>query len=246
MKLAISGKGGTGKTTLSAGLARVFASEGYRVYAIDADPDANLASMLGITEEIKPLIELEDIIAERVGAKGGIFTLNPDVDDILEDYAVEHDGVNFLRMGSIKAASSACYCPENSFLRSIINSLVFYRDEVVIMDMGAGIEHLTRGTAAGVDWMLVVCEPSRISIETAGVIDRLAREAGIARVGFIGNKIRTERERQYLREHLPGEILALVDYDETLLESGLEAVEDDHPPMLQQARVVFERLTDKA
>ncbi len=243
MKLAISGKGGTGKTTLSAGLAQVFASEGYRVYAIDADPDANLASMLGITEKVRPLIDLEEIIAERVGEKGGIFTLNPQVDDILENYAVQKGGINFLRMGSIKAASSACYCPENSFLRSIINSLVFSRDEVVIMDMGAGIEHLTRGTAAGVDWMLVVCEPSRISIETAEVIDGLVREAGVSKVGFIGNKIRSDRERTFLRENLPGEILALVDYDDILLERGLATAGKEEPPVLAEARTIFEALT---
>lgn len=243
MKIAVSGKGGTGKTTLSATLARVFADRGYRVYAIDADPDANLASMLGIRGEIRPLIELQDIIDERVGGQGGVFTLNPDVDDILEDYAVEHDGIQFLQMGAIKRANTACYCPENSFLRSIVNSLVFTRDEVVIMDMGAGIEHLTRGTATGVDIFLVVAEPSRISIETAEVIKSLVLQAGVSRIGFVGNKIRSDRERKFLEDNLPGDVVALLEYDDSLLEQGLEEDSAVQPALYQQVEALYERLT---
>ncbi len=245
MKIAVSGKGGTGKTTLAAALARVFADRGYRVYAIDADPDANLASMLNIRDEIKPLIELQDIIDERVGGQGGVYTLNPDVDDILEDYAVEHDGIRFLQMGAIKRAESACYCPENSFLRSIVNSLVFTRDEVVIMDMGAGIEHLTRGTATGVDIMLVVAEPSRISIETAEVIKGLALEAGVSRIGFVGNKIRSDRERQFLSDNLPGEVVALVEYDDALLEHGLGQDLGPQPTLYREVEALYDRLTQE-
>lgn len=245
MKIAVSGKGGTGKTTLSATLARVFADKGYKVYAIDADPDANLASMLGIREKVKPLIELQDIIDERVGGQGGVYTLNPDVDDILEDYAVEHDGIRFLQMGTVKRANSACYCPENSFLRSIVNSLVFTRNEVVIMDMGAGIEHLTRGTATGVDIILVVAEPSRISVETAEVIKGLAKEAGVSRIGFVGNKIRTDRERQFLADNLPGEVVALVEYDDTLLEHGLEEDSGVQHALYRETETLFDRLTQE-
>ena len=217
MKIAISGKGGTGKTTFSAHLARVFVDRGYNVYAVDADPDANLAFMLDIKEEVKPLSQLEEVIQDRVGGDGGMFSLNPEVDDVLQEYSIQQDGISFLRMGSVKKASSSCYCAENSFLRAVLNSLVFRSDDAVILDMGAGIEHLTRGTAAGVDVMLVVCEPTPVSVETAHVIEGLADEAGIGEVAFIGNKIMNERQKEFLRENLPETPLAFVNYDETLL-----------------------------
>ncbi len=221
MKIAISGKGGTGKTTISASLALSLAEDGFRVYAIDADPDANLASLLGIEEKVKPLAELEEIIKKKVGGEGGLFTLNPEVDDVLEDYAVDFKGIKFLQMGGIKKANSSCYCRENSFLKAVIDTLLFEKDEIVIMDMGAGIEHLTRGTSRGVDLMLVVCEPTVISMETAGNVKKLALEAGIPRVGFVGNKVKNEAEREFLTRNLPGEILALIPYDDLLLEKSL-------------------------
>jgi len=223
MKLAISGKGGTGKTTISASLAHFFAGDGYKVYTIDADPDANLASMLGITEEVKPLAELKEVIADKVGGQNGIFTLNPDVSDVLKDYTVDHKGLKFIQMGRVKRANSSCYCPENSFLRAVIDTLVFNREEVVIMDMGAGIEHLTRGTSRGVDLMLIACEPTNISLETAEVIKNLALESGISRVIFVGNKIRTEEEKEFMKESLPDEEVIFIDYDIQLLKSGREA-----------------------
>ncbi len=220
MKLAVSGKGGVGKTTISASIARYLETEGYQVYAIDSDPDANLAAMLGIDGDIKPLVELEEIIKEKVGEKGGLYTLNPDVDDVLDDYAIKKNNLNFLRMGEVKKASSSCYCPENSFLRAIMNSLVFKRDEAVVLDMGAGIEHLTRGTSAGVDLMLIVCEPSKISVETAHTIEELARESGIKKIGFIGNKIRTEEEKKQLQDELNSELLGIIPFKEELLSAG--------------------------
>lgn len=234
MKLAISGKGGVGKTTIAASLAHYLKDQGYQVYAIDADPDANLAQMLGIEAEVKPLVELKDIIEEKVGEKGGLFTLNPDVDDVVEDYALEHEGLRFLRMGKVKNASSACYCPENSFLRAIINSLVFTREEAVILDMGAGIEHLTRGTASGVDLMLIVCEPSRISLETGNTIEGLAREAGIPRIAYIANKVRSEKEKGFLEQQLGEKLAAIISYDEELL---LQGITDAERPKLLTAEM---------
>ena len=220
MKLAVSGKGGVGKTTIAASIARYLEAEGYQVYAIDSDPDANLAAMLGIEGKIKPLVELENIIKDKVGEKGGLYTLNPDVDDVLEEYSIKKNNLSFLRMGEVKKASSSCYCPENSFLRAIMNSLVFKRDEAVVLDMGAGIEHLTRGTSAGVDLMLIICEPSRISVETAHTIEGLAREAGIKKIGFIGNKIRSDEEKEQLENELGSELLGIIPFKEELLTAG--------------------------
>ncbi len=244
MKIAVSGKGGTGKTTLSASLARTFAENGYDVYAIDADPDANLAAVLGIYEPVRPLIDLEELIEERVGGSAGMFTLNPDVDDVLDEYSTSHDGIRFLRMGSVKAASSACYCPENSFLRSVLNSLVFTRNEVVIMDMGAGIEHLTRGTAAGVDVMLIMVEPTRISMQTAEVIEGLAREAGVGEIRVVANKIRSDREREIVAGELGDKLIASVDFDDTLLERALDAG-DEESPGLAAADDIFRELVSR-
>ncbi len=221
MKLAVSGKGGVGKTTIAASIARFLEDEGYQVYAIDGDPDANLAAMLDIEENIKPLVELEDLIREKVGEKGGLYTLNPDVDDVLDEYAVKKGKINFLRMGEVKKASSSCYCPENSFLRAIMNSLVFKRDEAVVLDMGAGIEHLTRGTSAGVDLMIIVCEPSRISLETAQTIRDLAEEAGIEKFVYIANKVREEKEAELIAEELGTDLLGTISFKEELLTSGL-------------------------
>jgi len=176
MKIAISGKGGVGKTLLAASLSQIFAWAGYSVIAIDADPDANLASTLGYPnpEEITPISELGDLIEERTGMKpgqsGAFFKLNPKVDDLPEDYSVKLDGIKLMVMGRIKRGGTGCYCPEGALLQALLSHLLIHRDEVVILDMEAGIEHLARGTAKSVDRLIVVVEPGRRSIETAGTI----------------------------------------------------------------------------
>ncbi len=242
MKIALSGKGGTGKTTIAASLALTFARHGYQVYAIDADPDANLAQLLGVNEPLSPLVELEEVIEERVGGEGGLFALNPEVDDVLDDYSLEVEGVRLLRMGAVKQANSSCYCRENSFLKAVVDSLLFSREEVVIMDMGAGIEHLTRGTSRGVDLMLVVCEPSRISLQTAKTVSNLALEAGVPRVFYLGNRIRSEREREFLEKELGEELLVSFAYDSLLLEKGLNDSAEIY--VLEETEELFHHITE--
>jgi CO dehydrogenase maturation factor len=167
MKIAISGKGGVGKTTISAGLVKLFSNKGHRVYAVDADPDVSLGTTLGLsTEEVEsltPLVEMKEVIQEKSQGGGAFFALNPRVDDVIEQYSIKIGNISFLRMGGIKQGGSACYCKENSFLNSVLNTLLFEQDDVVILDMSAGIEHLTRGTSDGVDLMLIVTEPTRVS-----------------------------------------------------------------------------------
>jgi CO dehydrogenase maturation factor len=212
LKIAITGKGGVGKTTLAGLLARLYAAEGRSVLAVDADPDANLASALGIPPEAAsralPLAEQSDLIEQRTGSRpgspGGMFSLNPKVDDIPEAYSIRHEGVRLLVVGKSKEAGSGCYCPENVLLRRLISHLILRSDEVVILDMEAGIEHLTRGTAGSVNAFIVVVEPGQRSMQTARQIETLARGLGVKEVFVVGNKIRQESEKDFILRHLEG------------------------------------------
>lgn len=226
MKLAVSGKGGVGKTTVSANLAYCMRDAGYQVFAIDADPDLSLGTVLGVPaeeiEKLQPVVEMRSMIAERTAGDGSFYVLNPEVDDILDQFSIETNGIKFLKMGAIKSGGSSCYCLENTFLNSLINSIVLKRKEAVLLDMGAGIEHLTRGTSRGVDFLVIVTEPSVVSLETAAVTRKLAEEIGIERICYVGNKIRREAEIRFLEENLPAEsILGTISYNEYLLDRAM-------------------------
>ena len=226
MKLAVSGKGGVGKTTIAAGLVQSFAHTHKLVYAIDGDPDACLAAALGIPEDVanrlKPIAEMKDLINSR-GGSGSFYLLNPKVDDVPEQYAYRLRNIRFLRMGEVKKGGADCYCRENTFLQALIASLLLDRGEVVVMDMGAGIEHLSRGTAKGVDLMLVVVEPNRNSINTARNVIKMAGDLGIKKTRVVGNKIRFDREREFITSSFqPGELLELIRFNEDVWGSALE------------------------
>jgi len=220
MKIAISGKGGVGKTLLAAFLSQTFAASGYSVIAIDADPDANLAATLGFPnpEKITPISELNDLIEERVGVRpgtsGSFFKLNPKVDDLPENYSVKMDGIRIMSMGRIKRGGTGCYCPEGALLQALISHLLLQRDEVVILDMEAGIEHLSRGTTKAVDMLIIVVEPGRRSLETAETIKNLAQDLGLRHIAAVGNKIRSEADKEFIKSNLPGiEIIGFINYD---------------------------------
>lgn len=229
MKVAITGKGGVGKTTVSALLAQAFSRAGRRVLAVDADPNSTLAACLGFPnpDKITPLSEMVDLIEERTGVKpgtqGAVFKLNPRVDDIPSQFAVEHDGISLLRMGAIKNGGAGCFCPENAFLRNLLLHLFLADRDVLIVDMEAGLEHLGRATVAGVDWLVVVVEPSRQSTETAKRIELLAGQIGITRIGVIGNKCRGDAEKEFIQQAIGSlPLLGVIPYDDDLRRAELE------------------------
>jgi CO dehydrogenase maturation factor len=212
MKVAVTGKGGVGKTTVSAALARCWRDQGLGVVAVDADPDANLAGTLGYRgPEITPLVKLKALIEERVGGGegwGGFLKMNPKVDDIPAEFGVVVDGIRVLVMGTIERGRRGCACPENILLRETLNHLVLRQRECVVVDMEAGIEHLGRGTAEGVDRMLVVVEPGWASLETAARAASLARDLGIRDVRAVANKISGGGDLEFIRANLRGLPLA--------------------------------------
>jgi CO dehydrogenase maturation factor len=231
MKLAVSGKGGVGKTTFSALLIRTLNAQGKRVLAIDADPDANLAAALGIpdAEKIVPIAEMKELIFERTeaqpGSIGGFFKLNPKVDDLPDSLSAKLENIKLMRLGGVKKGGGGCICPESTLLRALMLHIVLARDEVVVMDMEAGIEHLGRATASAVDKLIVVVEPGRRSMDTAGHIKKLASEIGLKNIGLVGNKIRGQKDEEFLRKHLSDfEFLGFIRQDEALIEADLDGV----------------------
>jgi CO dehydrogenase maturation factor len=233
MKIALTGKGGVGKTTVSALLCHLFASEGKKVIAVDADPDANLALAIGIPiseiEKVKPIAELTELIEERTGAKpgssGGIFKINPRVDDIPEGFGYKTGNITALIMGKSKFAASGCYCPEHALLRRLLKHLIIDRDEIVIVDMEAGIEHLTRGTAEGVDAFIVVVEPGQRSIQTATAVKDLAAGLGIKKVFALANKVRKEQDVSFIKNSLPDiELLGSLSFNESIMDSDISGL----------------------
>jgi CO dehydrogenase maturation factor len=229
MKLAISGKGGVGKTTFAALLIRSLNRDGRRVLAIDADPDANLAAALGIADadKITPIADMKDLVFERTGAQpgsiGGYFSLNPKVDDLPEALSAKLENIKLMRLGGVSKGGAGCICPESSLLKALVRHVVLQRDEVVVMDMEAGIEHLGRATAKAVDKLIVVVEPGRRSIDTAGHIKQLASEIKLNNIAVVGNKIRGPKDEAFLKEHLDGfEFLGFLPFDDALIEADLQ------------------------
>jgi CO dehydrogenase maturation factor len=251
MKLAISGKGGVGKTTFSSLLIRALNAEGKRILAIDADPDANLAAAVGIddVDRITPISEMKDLIYERTDAQpgsiGGYFKLNPKVDDLPDKLSARFENIKLMRLGGVKKGGAGCICPESTLLKVLVMHIVLARDEVVVMDMEAGIEHLGRGTAKAVDKLIVVVEPGRRSIETAGHIRRLASEIKLDRIALVGNKVRGETDEKFLRENLPDfEFLGFLPYSDALIEADLNGKSpyDVNSPARETVQEMIKRL----
>jgi len=252
MKIALTGKGGVGKSTLAAMIARVLRDRGDRVVAIDADPDMNLATLFDISteREITPIVEMKELIAERTGTEVGqpapFYTMNPKVDDIPEKFWVDQNGIKLLVMGTVQRGGGGCACPENAFLKSLLGHMMIARQEWVILDMEAGIEHLGRGTALGVDYMLVVVEPNRTSTVTAHRIQKLAADIGIKKVRVVGNKVQKQSEEDLIRKACQGlEILGFLPLSEQIrrISTGEVSLEQVDKKTLVPVQALLKRLT---
>jgi CO dehydrogenase maturation factor len=231
IKLAVTGKGGVGKTTVSSLLCKAFIDSGYSVLAVDADPDANLATAIGFKEEIdiQPLTEMKELIEERTGAKpgsvGSFFKLNPKVDDLPEKLWKEKNGIKLLRMGTVKKGGGGCICPESAMLKTMVQNLLLFRKEAVIMDMEAGIEHLGRATAQAVNPLIVVVEPGKRSMETARQIKSLAEDIQLRNIAIIANKVRSQKCTDFLKKEagdIP--ILGFLPFNDDVLKADMEGL----------------------
>ncbi|MFZ5518330.1 MAG: AAA family ATPase [Candidatus Zhuqueibacterota bacterium] len=254
MKLAISGKGGVGKTTLAAALSLLLVRRGHKVLALDADPDANLASALGLSAEqqaqIVPISRQVALIEARTGAKvkqyGQIFKLNPEVSDIAGSYAVTHRGVNLLVLGAVQQGGGGCACPENILIKALVTDLVLFKNETLIMDMEAGIEHLGRGTARGVDSLLIVLEPGLSSVESTRRIMNLAAEIGLKDIRLVANKVAGQRDEEFIRRAFPdASILGFIPYTSEIREAdrpGATLLDSIRPELLSIFETILNRL----
>jgi CO dehydrogenase maturation factor len=253
MKIAVTGKGGVGKTTLSAVLCRLYAAEGKKVLAVDADPDANLGSALGFSPEelagITPISEMGELIAERTGTNnenfGKLFKINPKVDDIPDRFSLAKNGIKLLLMGSVETGGGGCVCPEHVLLKRLITHLVISRDEVVIMDMEAGLEHLGRGTAEMMDRFIVVIEPGERSIQTLQKLKPLAAQLGITKIGVAANKLHGQEDEDFIKSRIPGaELLGFIHYSEDTASADRKGVSpfDNGGTVIEDIKKIKEKL----
>ena len=253
LKIAVGGKGGVGKTTITSLIARAIAASNKdtKVIAIDADPVANLAAGLGIDESqpITPVSELSDLIAERTGAKpgtmGGFFTLNPKVDDIPDRFSIEKDGVKLLVMGTVQTGGSGCICPEATILKALMNHLVLARNEVVVMDMEAGIEHLGRATSGSVDALIVVVNPGKRSRVAADKIRKLGTDIGIKNIVVLANRVRSKEDEQLIKESMKDyEIIGFIPEHDEIANSDRDGIRpfDDITTIPEELKQVTAKL----
>ncbi len=253
MKIAVTGKGGVGKTTLAGGLARLLANQGFNVVAVDADPDANLASSLGIPEEemsaVVPIADMKELIAERTGSKPGTFgtyfKMNPKVDDLPEVLSKLHEGVRLLVMGTVKEGGGGCVCPESVMLKALLQHLLIARKDMVILDMEAGLEHLGRGTAGSVDAMIVVIEPGMRSLQTASTIRKLASDLKVPRVYAVLNKVQDPEEAEVMKNRLDGlPLLGSISYSAAIRRADIEGKSpyDLDEAFVEEVREIKDRL----
>ena len=253
MKIAITGKGGVGKTTLTSLLAYTYADLEYQVLAVDADPSPCLGAALGFPDDLlaglTPIARMDELIYERTGAQpgttGGFFKLNPRVDDLPDRFSAIQGNIRLLELGAVEMGGSGCICPESTMLRSLITHILLRMDEVVLMDMYAGVEHLGRATADAVDAMIIVVEPTARSIGTATQIKSLAEDLKLAKLYLVGSRLRNEDDRAFIMSRSPGlPILGYLFNDERVIEADRKgvAVYNESPELAEETRNIVNSL----
>lgn len=254
LKFAICGKGGVGKTTVCAVWSQLFAQDGFDVLALDADSNPNLALAFGMPAESmpKPLIEMSDLIEQRTGAKKGsvgqYFQMNPQVADLPEKFSQDVESIKLLVLGSIDQAGSGCACPEGAFLKAMLSYSILHRQEMILVDLEAGVEFLGRASVQGVDALVVVLEPGRRSIETTLNINKMAKEMGIKHIACIVNKIVDNSQLDVVKEQL-GDILLLggLNFDTAVQQADLQrqAVFQANPELVTSLKRAKETLMSR-
>jgi CO dehydrogenase maturation factor len=244
MKLVVSGKGGVGKTTFSGTVASILALSGKKVLAVDSDPSMNLHSCLDL-ENPTPISELKELITERTVMEGGVFRLNPKVEDIPSSYATKKGNLSLITMGTVEKGGEGCICPETAFLKALLRHLVLKKDEILILDTEAGVEHLGRNIAEKFDLMIVVCEPSKKAVDTANRVHKLSKEIGIKRVVGVGNKVQSKVQEEFIKKALDFEVIGSIPYDEKVIEADMErkpVFSYSDSPALQSIKELTEKL----
>jgi len=203
VKIAVSGKGGAGKTTIAAFLIQALADRDRQVLAIDADPSPHLARALDFpqAEEIRPIAEMRDLIQERSERDGPFYRLNPKVSDLPERFMRQKGNIKLMVLGAIQQGGAGCACADNAVLRTLLNILLLSPNEDIVIDMEAGVEHLGRGTIASVDHLLIVIQPYRGSLETASKILVLGKDLKINHLGIVANQVHGLEDLNYIQDY---------------------------------------------
>ncbi len=230
MKVAVSGKGGVGKTLIAGGLARGFVERGLKTMAIDADSSPNLALTLGLsaeeTRKIVPISENKTLVESKTSTGySGVYNLNFTVDDIVKQYSVATPlGVNLIVMGTVQSMGAGCMCAPNAVIRALLRHLVVERGEAVVLDLEAGVEHIGRGTARHVDALLIVADSNLKSLEIAKHIHDMAKDAGMKQLYLVGNRVMNEAQREAIQSFAEKNglsLLTFVPFDQKVIEADM-------------------------
>lgn len=233
-RIAVAGKGGSGKTTISSTLVRLAGRQFGHVLAVDGDPNPNLARALGLTHDDWPLLPPSIMAFDEIDGKR-VARLSQPLEEILAAHAVPGpDGVRLIALGEVDAPGKGCLCSRHAIVREIVGAAIEQANEPIVVDMEASLEHMRRGTVKHVDTLLVVTEPYYRALESAGRLVRLAKEMGLTGIYGVANKVRSSAEEEVIRNYfavLEIPLIAVIPFDDSVTASdnaGISAL--DHNP----------------